>query len=217
MIPGDIDLTENLDFRKSRKKEIPKLPWNKNNISTINESDITITLDNSANAIITYYNYDEYGVRHNNVYYDEILSLYDGTTSYNFISDNESFTTTSTLLTSLRLKFNETKKDVFGNIIKKDKPIKNICWSAFNKIKEVIPIIPWKRSYNDYRIYSIKFNNTNNKIPWEISMHIKINDNPICYLNGKSNSFIDEYFHKRDNSNYLTDMNWLRIHDAIIE
>ena len=217
MIPGDIDLTENLDFRKSRKKEIPKLPWNKNNISAINESDITITLDNSANAIITYYNYDEYGVRHNNVYYDEILSLYDGTTSYNFISDNESFTTTSTLLTSLRLKFNETKKDVFGNIIKKDKPIKNICWSAFNKIKEVIPIIPWKRSYNDYRIYSIKFNNTNNKIPWETSMHIKINDNPICYLNGKSNSFIDEYFHKRDNSNYLTDMNWLRIHDAIIE
>lgn len=213
MIPGDIDLTENLDFRKSRKKEIPKLPWNKNNISTINE---LIAFDNNTN-VITYYNYDEYGVRHNNVYYDEILSLYDGTTSYNFISDNESFTTTSTLLTSLRLKFNETKKDVFGNIIKKDKPIKNICWSAFNKIKEVIPIIPWKRSYNDYRIYSIKFNNTNNKIPWETSMHIKINDNPICYLNGKSNSFIDEYFHKRDNSNYLTDMNWLRIHDAIIE
>ena len=217
MIPGDIDLTENLDFRKSRKKEIPKLPWDKNNISTINESDITITLDNSAN-VITYYNYDEYGVRHNNVYYDEILSLYDGTTSYNFISDNESFTTTSTLLTSLRLKFNETKKDVFGNIIKKDKPIKNICWSAFNKIKEVIPIIPWKRSYNDYRIYSIKFNNTNNKIPWETSNYINTNNtNPICYLNGKSNSFIDEYFHKKDNSNYLTDMNWLRIHDAIIE
>ena len=215
MIPGDIDLTENLDFRKSRKKEIPKFPWNKNNISTINESDITIAFDNNTN-VITYYNYDEYGVIRYS-YYDEILSLYDGTTSYNFISDNESFTTTSTLLTSLRLKFNETKKDVFGNIIKKDKPIKNICWSAFNKIKEVIPIIPWKRSYNDYRIYSIKFNNTNNKIPWETSMYIKINDNPICYLNGKSNSFIDEYFHKRDNSNYLTDMNWLRIHDAIIE
>ena len=215
MIPGDIDLTENLDFRKSRKKEIPKLPWNKNNISTINESDITITLDNSANNI-TYYNYDEYGVIRYGTY-DEILPLYDSITSYDFISYNESFTTTSTQLTSLRLKFNETKKDVFGNIIKKDKPIKNICWSAFNKIKEVIPIIPWKRSYNDYRIYSIKFNNTNNKIPWKTSMYIKINDNPICYLNGKSNSFIDEYFHKRDNSNYLTDMNWLRIHDAIIE
>ena len=33
MIPGDIDLTENLDFRKVVKKEVPQLPdaWNKKN------------------------------------------------------------------------------------------------------------------------------------------------------------------------------------------
>ena len=117
MIPGDIDLTENLDFRKSRKKEIPKLPWNKNNISTINESDITITLDNSANNI-TYYNYDEYGVIRYGTY-DEILPLYDSITSYDFISYNESFTTTSTQLTSLRLKFNETKKMYLAILLKR--------------------------------------------------------------------------------------------------
>ena len=38
MIPGNIDLTENLDFRKVVKKEIPQLPdsWKGNGIDKLN-------------------------------------------------------------------------------------------------------------------------------------------------------------------------------------
>ena len=37
MVPGDIDLTENLDFRKSRKANIPKIPWSELHDNIISE------------------------------------------------------------------------------------------------------------------------------------------------------------------------------------
>ena len=63
MIPGDIDLTENLDFRKSRRKELPSLPWY---ISSciINDDDNIMSIANYIVPTSTTLSY-------NNIYYDD--------------------------------------------------------------------------------------------------------------------------------------------------
>ena len=65
MIPGDIDLTENLDFRKSRRKELPSLPWS--NISLNNDGIIITT--NYVQPMSSLSQYDNF-----NIYYDDIIT-----------------------------------------------------------------------------------------------------------------------------------------------
>ena len=68
MIPGNIDLTENLDFRNVRKREIPQLPasWKeKDRINVDNECAIT-TISNT-NITLTYRMDDGSDMRVSNV------------------------------------------------------------------------------------------------------------------------------------------------------
>ena len=48
MIPGDIDLTEKLDFRRVVKREIPQLPAKWNNENTLNVKNNSFCIDSSS-------------------------------------------------------------------------------------------------------------------------------------------------------------------------
>lgn len=99
MIPGDIDLTENLDFRKTVRKEIPQLPdiWQGNKLNKFFKTDSAITyINRHVNTTITRY-VDEYiadsitwnnadGFTITNTHYNNsstVAMWYDYTTSIN--------------------------------------------------------------------------------------------------------------------------------------
>ena len=236
MIPGDIDLTENLDFRKSRRKELPSLPWY---ISSciINDDDNIMSIANYIVPTSTTLSY-------NNIYYDDNIitdiseELWINDTFINdFTSTTNSSSTTLILdnniveitnngisLTNMVLYNDKPKKDIFGNIIPSKEIIPKICYEIKEKISERIPKLPWETNRNLF------INECDNRIPWKKrskfsrfnkswELDFKPNTNPICYLEGKSSSFIRSYLNREteDNHGYLTNMGYLRIHDAIIE
>lgn len=223
MIPGDIDLTENLDFRKTVKKELPKIPsnWSGHNNINVCKCNFSITtntyLNTTTESIIGYidsssiirWNYgNEYSTDS-----DSIIYYY---TQYN--------NTTTSISPSIRISIKDEpikRVDVFGNEIRKEKPIDKICWRLSKcNYNEYINRIAWKRYTYSHGLYE----RYDDPIPWEINDRYKRNkkgsiSNKICYLKDKSDRFISEYLNKdkQDLSSYLTNMQWIRVHDALIE
>ena len=233
MIAGDIDLTENLDFRKSRRKELPSLPWS--NISLNNDGIIITT--NYVQPMSSLSQYNNF-----NIYYDDIITeeLWIDDSFGNHFTSTTTSSSTSTILYSNSIEtiiYNDTssktykvlyntkpKKDIFGNLMPSKEIIPKICYEIKEKISERIPKLPWKTNHNLF------INECDNRIPWKKrskfsrfnkswELDFKPNTNPICYLEGKSSSFIRSYLNREteDNHGYLTNMGYLRIHDAIIE
>ena len=231
MITGDIDLTEKLDFRKTVKREIPKLPavWDvKNKINTdvcneftISSTNITYNTINS-NISTTNFNFttnvyfyddihyewfDSTGLTISNPYNSNILEYYNGSTTVK--------------VTPLK---DKPEYDVFGNVKQHPEEIPKIPWSE--KSKEYASKIPWNR-YN-YRFYI----EDDKRIPWD---NKRENSNgwfvmnsrnktdrirsSIAWLADKTSSFINRYLNQDDNNdlNYLTNMSWIRIHDAVVD
>ena len=162
MIPGNIDLTEKLDFRNVVKKELPQLPalWHENKINTedinpgqiatyttfhINPMEYTITSDEISDLYnydtITQYSIISYDYRFNNDYVintTEWRPRFSSTSTYISYSNNYNLDTTSSTnnnLIKIQIPYNE-EKDVFGNVI--------------NNYAKDIPKIPWNSKESDY-------------------------------------------------------------------
>lgn len=218
MIPGDIDLTENLDFRKTRKAQLPAIPWNrKKSYLSYNNHDIEF---NGINDISTT---TLNSIGGNNIRYNDnlFIDIDEGSlfTTYNTINYVISYYDEDSTEIHIKGRYlsdnNIAKKDIFGNEIIPEKPIKKICWSRFN-YKEYIKEIPWRLKYLKREYYP--------SIPWDTKPHNEFNNHSsnknkdrICWLSDKPESFIRNYFKEQDNSRYLTDMVHIRISDAIIE
>lgn len=198
MLPGDIDLTENLDFRKTVRKKVPKLPdnWNAKKPLNFNISDYNLSSTTSYerrisdnNCYILNYNNDyQFNITHTlSSYAINYYNINNSSTSYRFIND---YTISC-----------EDETDVFGNKIKQCTIIPDIPWDVLSK-SNFKKLIPWDNilfnnlDYDDDNIawgseeYDIKVSNS---IPWNTS---KNDDTDLKYLN---------------------DMQWLRITDTIIE
>lgn len=215
MVPGDIDLTENLDFRKSRKATIPKIPWSELHDNFISEDMINT---------ISLYNFDD--------------------NTFRITTTSTSTTTGSSITTSMHISYDDTrtdnfyiqydnndnglfwyniprhsstisvnnyypKKDIFGNTIKEEIPIPELCYYD-NKQEEEIPKLPYRDEPKEYISY----------LPWD-DAYTQFCDfcDPICYLDRMSASERRDYLRRNtiDNSKYLTNMHHIRVRDAIIE
>lgn len=220
MVPGDIDLTENLDFRKSRKANIPKIPWDELHDNFISEDIInTVSLytfdDNTFRITAT----SSSTTTSNNISTTSMHITYDDTRTDSFYIqyDNNGLfwhnipTNSSTYTINANNYY--PKKDIFGNIIKGDIPIPELCYYD-NKQEEKIPRLP----YHDEPKDCIPC------IPWDdvytpFCDFYKKKVEQICYLDGMSYGERRDYLRRNtiDNSKYLTDMHHIRIRDAIIE
>lgn len=241
MIPGDIDLTENLDFRKVVRKQIPQLPDvfkgkfkinteidNRSYISIANDGDLYINLDatsmpTSISMTNTTYTSTNYTISYNTCGIDNI-------TSSSFSRNYTSFEMSDTIYYTFNkpnggyiyLK-SEPKYDIFGNEIKPVKEIPNIPWND-RKRNNSIPSIPLERGRNfslrrsEWEDYDI--------IPWQIDynkpkidLYSKVGraKHLISWFSNKSSSYINNYFNSDDNLRYLTDMSWIRVKDAVID
>ena len=210
MVPGDIDLTENLDFRKSRKAIIPKIPWEELHGNFINEDMLNTAFNDDTEFRIT--------TSSSSISTTSMHISYSGTRTYNFYIqyDNGLFwhnipTNSSTYTINANNYY--PKKDIFGNIIKEDIPIPELCYYD-NKQEEKIPRLP----YHDEPKDCIPC------LPWDYVYtpfcdFYKKEPDPICYLDGMSTGERRNYLRRNtiDNSKYLTDMRHIRIRDAIIE
>lgn len=235
MIPGDIDLTKNLDFRRKVKKEIPQLPseWNGNNKKkssiTINSSSTYYTYSTN----ITTYHRDDMLDHIDTWINDSIIST---VSSYdNITTNNTNYTFTISDRNGTKYKYYgiddwytipTPKKDVFGNIIKEPEPIPKIPWGeAYSNNPS--RSIAWRTSTYRDRLYD-------NRIPWDVEyidtiegrFHFEEEEDifdkakkMICWLNDKSISFIKRYLDYDDGKDlsYLTNMSWIRVKDAIID
>ena len=210
MVPGDIDLTENLDFRKSRKAIIPKIPWEELHGNFISEDMLNTAFNDDTEFRIT--------TSSSSISTTSIHISYSDTRTYNFYIqyDNGLFwhnipTNSSTYTINANNYY--PKKDIFGNIIKEDIPIPELCYYD-NKQEEKIPRLP----YHDEPKDCIPC------LPWDdvytpFCDFYKKKVEQICYLDGMSTGDRRDYLRRNtiDNSKYLTDMRHIRIRDAIIE
>lgn len=164
MIPGDIDLTENLDFRNVKKRELPQLPASWDGKDRLNTAQI-----NSNNIITTYSTTNgSWTLRYGDGYFEPItvsdITLVNNDDelelishwSYNYewhsnsinstIINNQYYdlyfnydsTTTTSNKTRLNISYEEDEFDIFGNRIKPT---------------PVIPQIPWKEK-KEYDVYT---------------------------------------------------------------
>ena len=245
MIPGNIDLTENLDFRKTVRKETPQLPatWNGNKKKPKNKLSITngntLYLNSTyIDTISTTYYYDNitYDWFDLNTYVEPIIED-DGdliistgpssyTASYSISNTTWTISSNNTNITSnnhVKLISSEPEYDVFGNKKRKPKEIPAIPWSR-KTYGGYSRNIPWGRQ-RDLSLYRRYYDN---RIPWEPYMEewdrLRMdNENKprlcIAWLKNKSLSFIREYFEPDHDSdlNYLTNMSWIRVKDAVID
>lgn len=237
MIPGDIDLTEKLDFRKVVKKEIPKLPekWDKNNLNISLDSSISVETNyiNIGNSTYTYslptdsivnINYDILNTWFD--YDNYTISLSDNT--YSTISFNvQNNNITSSTCTYLGNSFTWEKQedytyDVFGNKINSYSDILKIPWDDgihFSNCKS----IAWDNYGNRNNIFHEE------DIPWDfyddLDNEYNLSDRfmkakkLINWLSDKSISFISNYFNTDEEKDlsYLTNMSWIRVKDAVID
>lgn len=231
MLPGDIDLTQNLDFRKQLKKELPSFPdaWNaddrinrKLSYNYLNNNRYTQT-----NSVIT---------RINNIYssqYYITYSDYNTTTPqraesyiyYNnqsirveYNSGDTYLTTTSTNDYVTISKYTDPEKDIFGNIIEiKQKQHtkcslcgellmpweKKYCSNCNKKFKTHIKNIPWENQ-NKFK-HNLFIYDDYDGIPWETEEYLfddgSKSQEPICYLADKSQSFIERYLNRNEEDN----------------
>jgi hypothetical protein len=177
MIPGDIDLTEKLDFRKVVRKEIPQLPatWNgKNSLSNFQTNSINIT--STVRTTMTYQIFDQniqywYDDHWNTINYDDdfdsittfTTSPSQRTNSYalrdNWITWNDddynlvinySSSTSSSRTYKTTISYGKPEHDVFGNVKIHEEKIPDIPWDLTKRRNKVsINSIPWKNKYED--------------------------------------------------------------------
>lgn len=241
MLPGDIDLTQNLDFRKTRKREIPKLPalWKKTPKAKINNNSITTiygtlsnyTLDVSDDNIISYN-----GTSNSSFNYT-ISTTNSGWSEWTTLNNDGTITTRSNTLNitysnvgNYKITINgdysikNDEYDVFGNKKIYEKPIPKIPWKVVSENSETIQDIPWRlRSH-----FTLRRREYKPSIPWDMytsgyqspySDRINKIKDSICYLKNQTRSFINSYLEGDEevDMSYLTNMNWLRVRDAIID
>lgn len=245
MIPGDIDLTENLDFRNTVREKIKQLPsvWREkpeskytnviddmfynimDSATTSSSSTMRISYNTSSSTRTIYTNDSSYSITMYNRIYNEFNS-YDITDDYDATINNYNFT-----VTTINNGINSYKVDVYSSLNKKEKYrpdifggeekkelIKPIPWEG-KEYKERHRAIPWSTSLKHRLSYDYTY-----AIPWdeEDECDLLKDSHPICYLNGKSRRFIDEYLNgddKNDDDNilsYLTNMNHIRVKDAVV-
>lgn len=165
MIPGDIDLTENLDFRKVVKREIPQLPsvWNGNNdveagiqYNRINTTfseiiDETFIYRPSSNSDITIRRFDV----GDDVYFD-VEETFNTIDTWNTF---DSFNSASTSTTSTLYSWNSYLTYRYSTVLDDSAAISSYKTKAHYKTKkkrdvfgniipsiDVIPKIPWDSS-----------------------------------------------------------------------
>lgn len=187
MIPGNIDLTENLDFRKVVQKEIPQLPdnWKKSelitdteHISTFTSTTNSISINNNSTYTYhtTYYNdEDEYGLTNTNITSSSLDSISDWTGWITYYDRDTSVISDITFsYDDSTISYNSgnhfkiiTKKkkeyDIFGNEkIDYVEEIPSIPWSL-KQDNLLIRDIPWRtyKYYTDYEDDEIP------SIPWD--------------------------------------------------
>lgn len=251
MISGDIDLTENLDFRKVVRKEIPQLPekWSEEKSNKLNyefSNNTYITTTTSSSQIIRYDTNDDgitwlsfrenrwsdssHNIRYTyNISNNDYFTIYDNDDSYDV-----SITTSNNYIirpsrNNITFKIENVKKeseyDILGNVIEPPEKIPKFPWDERIE-KEYIPSIPWERYGFKYHIYEDEIIPS---IPWEeddiittgrprYTEYDRLRD-AIPWLADKSSSFIDKYFNPDDEADlsYLTNMQWIRVRDAVID
>ena len=209
MVPGDIDLTENLDFRKSRKATIPKIPWLELHDNIISEDMLnSVTMPISSTNIEFRVTGSTMHITYDDFTTDTLYIQYDNGSWYNISSTNSS---TNSSIISVNNYY--PKKDIFGNIIKEKAPIPKLCYYSHKQEKK-IPKLPYHDEPKDCIPY----------LPWDdvytpFCDFYKKKVEQICYLDGMSTGDRRNYLRRNtiDNSKYLTDMRHIRIRDAIIE
>ena len=91
MVPGDIDLTENLDFRKSRKATIPKIPWLELQDNIISEDMLnSVTMPISSTNIEFRVTGSTMHITYDDFTTDTLYIQYDNGSWYNISSTNSS-------------------------------------------------------------------------------------------------------------------------------
>lgn len=209
MVPGDIDLTENLDFRKSRKATIPKIPWSKLHDNIISEDMLnSVTMPISSTNIEFRVTGNTMRITYDDFTTDTLYIRYDNSSWFD-ISSTNSYTNSS----MVNVNNYYPKKDIFGNIIKEEAPIPKLCYYS-HKQKKKIPKLP----YHDEPKECIPY------LPWNdvytpFCNFYKKKIEQICYLNGMSSGERRDYLRRNtiDYSSYLTNMHHIRVRDAIIE
>lgn len=245
MIPGDIDLTENLDFRKVIKKEIPKFPAlfkQKAEIQAHSNHDVFMYTPVNSTITVQYNSSSTYWTFQLPTYFDNDMTLYtDPTSRYNYLNYNG----TSYLYTALTNQQSETTTCNNNYIFSTLTNVKDAYDIFGNKKKidiEDIPKIPWNRNKKNGIIYTYSIpwkcensinllNLEESNIPWRhytiknIEREVDLTSvferakNLIAWLQDKSSSFIRNYLNsENDESNlsYLTNMRWIHVNDAII-
>ena len=210
MVPGDIDLTENLDFRKSRKAIIPKIPWEELHGNFISEDMLNTAFNDDTEFRIT--------TSSSSISTTSIHISYSDTRTYNFYIqyDNGLFwhnIPTNSSTHTINANNYYPKKDIFGNIIKEKDPIPKLCYYSHKQEKK-IPKLPYHDEPKDCIPY----------LPWDdvytpFCDFYKKKVEQICYLDGMSTGDRRNYLRRNtiDYSSYLTNMHHIRIRDAIIE
>ena len=209
MVPGDIDLTENLDFRKSRKATIPKIPWLELQDNIISEDMLnSVTMPISSTNIEFRVTGSTMRITYDDFTTDTLYIQYDNGSWYNISSTNSS---TDSSIISVNNYY--PKKDIFGNIIKEKAPIPKLCYYSHKQEKK-IPKLPYHDEPKDCIPY----------LPWDdvytpFCDFYKKKVEQICYLDGMSTGDRRNYLRRNtiDYSSYLTNMHHIRIRDAIIE
>ena len=209
MVPGDIDLTENLDFRKSRKANIPKIPWLELQDNIISEDMLnSVTMPISSTNIEFRVTGSTMHITYDDFTTDTLYIQYDNGSWYNISSTNSS---TDSSIISVNNYY--PKKDIFGNIIKETAPIPKLCYYSHKQEKK-IPKLPYHDEPKDCIPY----------LPWDdvytpFCDFYKKKVEQICYLDGMSTGDRRNYLRRNtiDYSSYLTNMHHIRIRDAIIE
>ena len=188
MIPGDIDLTQDLDFRNVKRRETPQLPasWkgkdriniSNGNLSTyIGSSNFTYTTSTPYSFSWTYYDtYDDSnitttirtnGIRevHNHDQLSwNIITYYNDYLDTTISNWNEYNEITSSSYNNLSVKYfdDKPKYDIFGNKIKSPEQIPKIPWSK-KLYNPSIPSLPWSK-----RRFSLRNEDYIPDIPWDI-------------------------------------------------
>ena len=209
MVPGDIDLTENLDFRKSSKATIPTIPWSELHDNIISEDMLnSVTMPISSTNIEFRVTGSTMRITYDDFTTDTLYIKYDNGSWYNISSTNSSTDSSIISVNNYR-----PKKDIFGNIIKEKAPIPKLCYYSHKQEKK-IPKLPYHDEPKDCIPY----------LPWDdvytpFCDFYKKKVEQICYLDGMSTGDRRNYLRRNtiDYSSYLTNMHHIRIRDAIIE
>lgn len=231
-IPGDIDLTQDLDFRRTKYENTPQLPtlWDKNTKDKMvlrrdDYSNYTSYINNIniSTSSTTYTINSRWISSYDNDTHANYSLLYDGITDITYSFSPSEITLSNGRINVTSYYPQKSKYDVFG------------C----KKINEpILPSIPWNNNKNycsgkriawDTSLYELENcevylrplpNNWGEKsYTSKIDLSDKYNraQQLIAWLSDKSKSFIERYFDSSNDLKYLTNMNWIRVRDAVID